>query len=228
MPHYLKGVYTGTVKHKYNMYSAIDKQRVDAEIYLSPTGLAGDECADGHHHGGAQRALHQYPSEHYRYWQEKYAVGADWQAPGMGENMSSKGMTEKTVHIGERYRWGEAVIEVSQPRSPCFKLNKRWGIADFSSDMQAISRCGWLYRVIQPGQVSVEEPLVGIGHAADAMSLYDICAIFFGDPLNRQGLQRLEQQHKLSDSWRNAVVRRLQTRQVEDWQKRLVGMPTSE
>ena len=138
--HYLTNVYCGKVAQRYGMETAIDKSPVAGSLYLSAEGLAGDDYADKAHHGGPDRALTQYPFEHYAYWQEKYGANfvdsANGQVAGMGENLSSKGMTEESVCLGDRYQWGEAVIEVSQPRSPCFKLGKRWGI-EASDDNQA-------------------------------------------------------------------------------------------
>ena len=224
---YLTNVYCGKITECYGIETAINKQPVKTSLYLSLEGLAGDECADKRHHGGLERALHQYPLEHYAYWQEKYPerfAGKDnWQAAGMGENLSSTGMTEVTVCLGDRYQWGEAIIEVSQPRSPCFKLNKRWGIDNFSVDMQEISRCGWLYRVIQPGMVSIDEPLQLIARVSNAMTIKTTCEHFFGDPLNNDKLQRLKQQSALSDSWMNKVRQRLTTNTVENWNFRLLG-----
>ena len=219
----LKNVYTGKVARRYGFDTAIDKLAVKEPVYLSETGLEGDECAEKRHHGGPERALHQYPLEHYHYWSEKYGAHIEWHAPGMGENISSEGMTEETVCLGDRFQWGEAIIEVSQPRSPCYKLNQRWGVEAFSVDMQAISRCGWLYRVIKPGMVSVDEPLTLIERVPNAMSLKAVCDIFFGDPLNQQGLEQLLAQEKLSDSWMSKVKQRLETNEVENWQFRLQG-----
>ena len=225
--HYLANIYCGKVAQKYGIETAIDKQPASTSLYLSVEGLAGDECADKHYHGGLDRALHQYPLEHYAYWQEKYANRAvdkaNWQAPGMGENLSSIGMTEDTVCVGDRYQWGEAIIEVSQPRSPCFKLNKRWDIETFSVDMQELSRCGWLYRVIRPGMVNVDEPLELIARVSNAMTIREVCKAFFGDPLNEDGLLQLRQQSTLSDSWMDKVSQRLATKKVENWSFRLLG-----
>ncbi|PSW15578.1 MOSC domain-containing protein [Photobacterium rosenbergii] len=219
----LTNVYTGKVAHRYGFNTAIDKVEVKGALYLTETGLEGDECAEMRHHGGPERALHQYPLEHYQYWSEKYGDHVKWTAPGMGENISSEGMTEETVCLGDRFQWGEAIIEVSQPRSPCYKLNQRWGVEGFSVDMQEISRCGWLYRVIKPGMVSVDEPLTLIERVPNAMSLKGVCDIFFGDPLNQKGLELLLQQEKLSDSWMSKVKQRLETNEVENWQFRLQG-----
>lgn len=220
--HYLTSIYCGKVAERYGIETAIDKQPVNTSLYLSFGGLAGDECADKLHHGGLERALHQYPAEHYAYWQEKYNTDNAWQAAGMGENISSIGMTEQTVYLGDRYQWGEAIIEVSQPRSPCFKLNKRWGIENLSVDMQDVSRSGWLYRVIQPGMVSVNEPLELIDRVANAMTITAVCETFFGDPLNNEKLLVLKKQSRLSDSWMEKIVRRLASNEVENWNFRLL------
>jgi len=235
--HYLTNIYCGKVAQRYGFETAIDKLPIKNSLYLSVEGLAGDECANKEHHGGLERALHQYPAEHYSYWQEKYAdhfaanneanhtmdKAVNWQAAGMGENLSSLGMTEETVCLGDRYQWAEAIIEVSQPRSPCFQLNKRWGIESFSVDMQEISRCGWLYRVIQPGFVSADEPLELIARVSNAMTIKAVCDVFFNDPLNKVGLLQLQQQNTLSNSWMEKVVQRLATNQVESWDFRLRG-----
>jgi MOSC domain-containing protein YiiM len=220
---YLKGVYRGKVAQRYGIETAIDKTSVEESVFLSLNGLEGDQCADTRHHGGTERALHQYPVEHYAYWREKYGETIDWQSPGMGENLSSEGMTEDTVCLGDRYQWGDAIIEVGQPRSPCFKLNKRWGIENLSVDMQEISRCGWLYRVIQPGLVSVHEPLLLIERVPNAMTLREVCDVFFGDPLNIKGLEKLNEQSRLSNSWLSKVKSRIKTNRVENWNFRLLG-----
>ena len=219
----LKGVYRGRVAQRYGFDTAIDKESVEGSLYLSWEGLEGDACADGRHHGGRERALHQYPLEHYVYWQQKYGADHDWRAPGMGENLSTEGMLEENVCLGDRYGWGEAIIEVSQPRSPCYKLSQRWGIDRFSVEMQALSRCGWLYRVIQPGKVSVHDALVLDERESNALSIQQVCECFFVDPLNKEGLHRLKQQTKLSDSWMSKVVHRLETQTVENWNFRLLG-----
>jgi len=229
--YYLTNIYSGKIAQCYGIETAIDKQPVNTKVYLSLEGFTGDQCADKRHHGGLERALHHYPLEHYAYWQEKYgdkyvekyADKVNWQAAGMGENLSSLGMTEDTVFLGDRYQWGEAIIEVSQPRSPCFKLNKRWGIDTLSVDMQNNSRCGWLYRIIQPGLVSVNEPLQLITRVVNAMTIREVCQAFFEQPLNNDGLLQLMQQTTLSDSWMDKVVQRLETGKVENWRFRLLG-----
>ncbi len=220
---FINGVYRGKVESAHGLETAINKLRVKENLYLFFEGLEGDQCADIRHHGGLERALHQYPLEHYAYWQKKYGVDDKWKAPGMGENLSTEGMTEESVCVGDRYQWGEAIIAVSQPRSPCFKLNERLGIKNLSVTMQEISRCGWLYRVIQPGTVSESEPLQLIEQVPNAITLREVCDIFFSDLLNIEGLKKLKMQNKLSQSWMFKVIQRLETNQVENWHFRLHG-----
>lgn len=219
----IKSVFRGKTAHRYGLETAIDKFPAEASLYLSSEGLEGDQCSDQRHHGGPERALHQYPSEHYAYWREEYGADYNWRPPGMGENLSSEGMTEQTVCLGDRYQWGDAVIEVSQPRSPCFKLNKRWDIESFSVDMQDIGRCGWLYRIIKPGMVSAGASLELIERVPNSMTLSEVCDVFFGDPLNREGLLKLKSQSRLSDTWMSKVLDRLDTNEVENWSFRLLG-----
>lgn len=217
-------LFVGSVEERYEISTAIHKAALPGKAFLSVLGLEGDECADTDHHGGLDRALHHYPSEHYQFWQNKYPdLCRDWVVSGMGENISTYGMLEGDVFIGDRYQFGDAVIEVSQPRSPCFKLNRRWQIESLSITMQDLGHCGWLYRVIQPGAVEVDAKLTLIHREAEGMSVQEVCSIFFGDPLNRDGLLRLAKQKALSDSWQEKVLMRLQTQQVEDWSYRLLG-----
>ncbi|WP_035024208.1 MOSC domain-containing protein [Enterovibrio calviensis] len=219
----LANIYRGKVSECYGLQTAMNKVEVLGDVYLSDTGLDGDETADKKHHGGPERALHHYPREHYAFWRKKHGDEQDWQAPGMGENISTVGMTEDTVCIGDRYQWGDAIIEVSQPRSPCFKLNQRWDVENFSVDMQALSRCGWLYRVIQTGTVNQQLPLVLISRPEKAMTLREVCDVFFGDPLNEEGLAKLRELRALSESWMGVVKLRQETNEVENWNFRLLG-----
>lgn len=221
--HHLNGLFHGKIKQSYGMETAIEKSRIDGDIYLSFEGLEGDECADKKNHGGLDRALHQYPSEHYSYWRKKYNLGNDCQEPGMGENLSSTGMTEDTVYIGDRYSWGDAIIEVSQPRSPCFKLSRRWGVEDLSVHMQEIARCGWLYRVVQPGTVSAANPLVLVERVPNALSIQETCDLYFGSPLDSSSLHKLMTQKGLAESWMNKISKRLETGELENWNFRLLG-----
>ncbi|STV97084.1 6-N-hydroxylaminopurine resistance protein [Klebsiella michiganensis] len=116
-------------------------------------GLEGDEQAEKKIHGGPDRALCHYPREHYAHWARELPQQADlFCAPAFGENLSTEGLTEKNVYIGDIFRWGEALIQVTQPRSPCFKLNYHFAVSDMAQLMQNSGKTGWLYRVVAGGR----------------------------------------------------------------------------
>jgi len=219
-------IYIGQVKHHYGFDSAIDKDTVNNSIYLSELGLADDTTADKQYHGGLERALHQYPAEHYSFWQQVFSPRNDeqarFEAPGMGENISTIGMTEENVCIGDQYQWGDAIIEVSQPRLPCFKLNTRWDVSDISVQMQTLSRCGWLYRVIKPGMVSQNDALLRIKRLESATTVKQVCELFFSEPLNKANLTRLIEMPALTPIWGETASKRLETNTVENWNFRLL------
>ncbi|WP_430520710.1 MOSC domain-containing protein [Aliivibrio sp.] len=217
-------IFVGKVEQVFGLTSAINKHQTSSSLYLSEQGLEGDECAELKFHGGAERALHHYPAEHYLFWQIKYSESVSkWAAPGMGENISTLGMNEENVCIGDQYQWGEAIIEVSQPRSPCYKLNQRWDVADVSTSMQQLSRCGWLYRVIKSGMVDSNSRLTLITREENALTVKQVCDIFFGDPLNKEALLSLQAINKLSINWQRTIQTRLTSGKLENWNFRLLG-----
>ncbi len=123
-------------------------------VMVRRSGLVGDHQADRRYHGGPEKAMHQYPPDHYPRIAARFPAAAHHAVPGaLGENLASAGMTEHTVCIGDRYRMGEAEVEVSQPRTPCWKLNHRFGEDDLSRFVLAERITGWYYRVIREGTI---------------------------------------------------------------------------
>ncbi len=108
--------------------SGIYKTPVDKLLYLSKLNFEGDQQADLVHHGGVDKAICVYPFEHYSYWEKDLNLTLNYGA--FGENLTVKGMTEDRVHIGDIFQLGSAIVQVSQPRQPCFKLAKRYNIKD--------------------------------------------------------------------------------------------------
>lgn len=204
--------------------SAIDKLPVDHRLWLWPQGLGSDEQGDPRFHGGPERALHHYPAEHYRYWRRHYRH-LDWKAPSFGENLSTCGLTEDQVCIGDIFRWGQAFIQVSQPRSPCYRLSRRWGIPSLPEEVQESGRCGWFYRVLRPGYVSREDAVELIQRSYPGLTVAHAIRSFFHYPLEHAGLQQLQQCEALSSRWRDTAARRLSSGLVEDWNARLFGLP---
>lgn len=217
-------VFTGAIRETARCgLSAIEKRQTDGIIALDSTGLAGDEQAEKAFHGGPDRALCHYPREHYDYWKMMYPeIEERFVAPFFGENISTVGMTEETVFIGDIYQWGSAFIQVTQPRSPCYKLNPLTDVADFAQVMQDTGRTGWLYRVIGKGDVSSQKPLSLLTRTS-AVSVREAVAIAFHLPFDETEYRHLLHSPGLSASWTLTMQRRLATGKIEDFNRRLFG-----
>ncbi|MCD1125646.1 6-N-hydroxylaminopurine resistance protein [Jinshanibacter sp. LJY008] len=218
-------VYIGKIKPYYDHSpSAIDKRAVDGELILTPLGFEGDQQADHRHHGGADRALCHYPREHYDYWKMRFPEQADqFVAPLFGENLSTLTLTEETVFIGDIFRWGQTLIQVTQPRSPCYKLNYHCHISDFARIMQSSGRCGWLYRVVSAGKVNPDQPLELVSRNSD-VSVAEAISIAFNSPFDEEQYHRLLSASALSASWSKNMQMRILTKHIEDMERRLVGI----
>lgn len=203
--------------------SAIGKIQVDGELMLTELGLEGDEQAEKKIHGGPDRALCHYPREHYPYWAREFPDQADqFVAPAFGENLSTDGLTEQNVYIGDIFRWGEALIQVTQPRSPCFKLNFHFGISDMASLMQNCGKTGWLYSVVAPGMVSADAPLELLSRVSD-VSVQEAIAIAWHMPFDDEQYHRLLSAAGLSKSWTRTLQKRRLSGKIEDQTRRLSG-----
>ncbi|UOQ67464.1 MOSC domain-containing protein [Hymenobacter volaticus] len=138
--------------------SAIFKREIAAPVWLSVLNLTGDEQADQRNHGGPDQALCAYPARHYAYWTKR--LGLPLTAGSFGENLTIGGdCTEEDVCIGDVFAFGEAVVQISQPRSPCWKIARRWQLPMFSQWLQETGFTGWYMRVIQPGLVGPHDVL---------------------------------------------------------------------
>lgn len=139
------------------VWSAIVKQPMTSPtIALGAINLQGDDQADRTVHGGVDKAVYAYSAEHFAAWSLELdqPIG-----PGaFGENLTITGATESDVAIGDRWQWGDAVVEITQPRWPCFKLTLHRGVRDIGARMKATGRTGWYLRVIQTGTPRLREP----------------------------------------------------------------------
>ena len=141
--------------------SGIFKSAVDGPQHLGTNGLEGDEQADLRYHGGPEKALHQYPAEHYALLAQEWPQCASLLGPGvLGENISTRGMTEHDVCIGDVFGMGEARIQLSQPRSPCWKIDRRLKVDGASRFVEAAGVTGWYYRVLDEGRLCAGDEIV--------------------------------------------------------------------
>ena len=204
--------------------SAIAKFPVDLPVALTARGLAGDAQADRRVHGGPEKAVHHYPFDHYAAWRRDLGDIALLDRPGaFGENISTTGPTEAEVCVGDICRLGDALIQVSQGRQPCWKLNHRFGVADMARRVQATGRTGWYYRVLQPGTVAPGDDPVLIDRCAPDWTLRRLWHAMYVDRLNRAELQAIAALEVLAEGWRRHAQRRLDSGRIEDWRPRLEG-----
>jgi MOSC domain-containing protein YiiM len=154
----IEGVYAGGIRvlETEGQPTGIFKTPSAGPQHLTFTGLVGDVQADRRVHGGPEKALHHYAAENYARLAEAYPDCAAALMPGsIGENISTHGWREDTICIGDIFRIGTALVQVSQPRSPCWKINHKFGVADMSRFVADHGLTGWYYRVIEEGYVGM-------------------------------------------------------------------------
>lgn len=140
--------------------TGIFKTAAHGPVRLTLTGLEGDEQADLRHHGGVDKALHHYPVEHYAVMSQEWPQCAAMLGAGvLGENISTRGMTEHDVCIGDILCIGGARVQVSQPRSPCWKIDRRLKVDDASRFVETAGITGWYYRVLEPGSIAAGDAI---------------------------------------------------------------------
>lgn len=204
--------------------SGIAKQANERPLRLTRLGFTGDEQGDTRHHGGPDKAVHHYPLDHYAAWQAEIGAHPLLDRPGaFGENLAIADLAEADVAIGDRFRLGTALVEISQGRQPCFRLNLRFGVADMARRMQASGRTGWYYRVIEDGEVAPGDVLTLVDRLTPSWTIDRLRHILYVDMLDRESLSAMAALAHLAENWRNTAVRRLESGVVEDWSRRLDG-----
>ncbi len=142
------------------------------------------------------------------------------------KNVSTAGLTEENIAIGDVFRLGSAVLEVSQGRQPCWRLNERFGRKMMARHVQSTGRTGWYYRVLQPGTVEIGDGLMRIERLTPDWTIARIWRCFYIDTLNRDELAGIAGLARLAAGWRAYAANRLASSRIEDWTRRLDGQET--
>lgn len=202
--------------------SGIAKEPVSGRRAVTKVGFSDDKQADLESHGGLEKAVHHYPFDHYELWRKDFAghplldhVGA------FGENLSTTGITERDVCIGDTWRAGTAVLQVSQGRQPCFKLNLRFGVADMAYRVQKTLRAGWYYRVLETGEIEHGDAITLVERPHSDWSVERALGLLFLRTDAYDELNAMSQLPELAESWSKLARRRVVRRQTEDWSSRL-------
>ena len=191
--------------------TGIFKEPVAGRVPLRQHNLDGDAQADLSVHGGPSKAVYLYPAEHYAAWrQELPDMALPW---GMfGENFTTEGILEATMHIGDRLRIGTAVVRVTEPRMPCYKLGLRFGRDDILKRFLASGRTGLYVAVEQEGEVEAGETFTLLSRDSHGVTVADITRVYAHEKDDIDTMQRLVQLPDLSAPWREYFQEQLHKR----------------
>jgi MOSC domain-containing protein YiiM len=189
--------------------TAIFKAPVEGRVMLRKLNLDGDRQADLTVHGGPSKAVYAYPSEHYEFWRRELPnMELPW---GMfGENFTSEGLTEASVHIGDQFRIGEATVMVTEPRLPCYKLGIKFGRADILKRFLKSGRTGFYFSVLQEGMVEAGDGIELVRRDEESVTVADIIRLYASDHDDVKTLRRALQAQALPESWRGHFRQQLE------------------
>ena len=188
--------------------TGIFKHPVQGRIMLRTTNLDGDRQADLSVHGGVNKAVYSYPSEHYEAWNAELPDPVrTW--GDFGENFTTKGLLETAVSIGDRYRVGSAVVRVTTPRLPCFKLAAKFQRDDIIERFVLSGRCGFYFSVIREGEVGVGDEFELLGREDPTLTIAEVNQLYTAKSPDRESLQRSLDVKILPESWRDRFRTRL-------------------
>ena len=191
--------------------TGIFKKPVNGPVMMRMLNLDGDGQADLTVHGGVSKAVYAYPSEHYDYWRtELPGIDLPW---GMfGENLTTEGLLEEAVYIGDKFRIGEAEVMVTEPRMPCYKLGIKFGRADIIKRFLASRRTGFYFAVVREGMVGAGDAVELIGREQQKISVADITRLYAFEKNDLQSLRRAIEVEALPDNWKGYFQHQLDKR----------------
>lgn len=188
--------------------TGIFKEPVADRVMLRELNLDGDGQADLIGHGGVYKAAYVYSHEHYDHWAKE--LGRDDFAFGQfGENLTVEGMLDHDIHVGDRFRIGGALVEVTQPRVPCFKLGIRMGVEGFENVLLSSNRVGFYLRVLEEGEVGAGDLIERIEAGPEAVTVAEVNNLLYFDVGNMEGARRALRVKALSPGWRGSFEDRL-------------------
>lgn len=187
--------------------TSIWKTPVSGPVRVAALNIAGDRQSDLSVHGGADKAVYVYPSEHYDYWRRELP-GVDLPWGAFGENLTTTGLSEE-FRIGDRLKIGTAEFAVTQPRLPCYKLAARFGRADMVKKFMKSGKTGFYLSVTREGEIAAGDPIEPVARAENSLSVADIVRLYSTDSENQETLIRASQLAGLPESWRDYFKKRL-------------------
>ena len=189
---------------KRQVVTSIFKEPVERRVKVTTLNLDGDAQADLSVHGGFDKAVYSYPEEHYKYWKEIYPTIV--MPFGMfGENLTTQGLTEDMVNIGDQYQIGSIRLVVTQPRMPCYKLGIKFGRMDVLEKFVNSRRPGIYYKVLKEGELGAGDNIILLYRDKNNVTINDIVSLYINDSNNREIISKMKRATKLEflpESWR--------------------------
>ena len=186
--------------------TGIFKAPVARRVKVSRRNIDGDGQADARVHGGVNKAVYAYPSEHYSYWEERLGVNLEWGA--FGENLTTLGLSESEVSIGDCYRFGTALLKVTEPRQPCYKLAMKLERNDIIELFRQSGRSGFYLSVIEEGELASNDPIQPVSKSDHRISISDLNRLEL-EPENKDLLHQVLASPNLSPSQRRHFEKRI-------------------
>lgn len=194
--------------------TGIYKEPVEGRVMLRTLNLDGDQQADLKAHGGKYKAVYVYTYEHYAFW-EKELGRDDFEYGQFGENFTVENMAEDTVHIGDQFRIGEALLEVTQPRVPCFKLGHKMGDQKFVKQFLKSLRSGFYLRVLAEGEVGAGDNIERVKVDAERLTVREVNHALYFDNENIALAERALRIAALAPGWKRSF-RKIVNRAAEE------------
>ena len=189
--------------------TGIFKNKIQDSITVTKLGLVGDYVADKRVHGGPEKAIHHYPAENYDILIREYGSITSSLIPGaLGENISTIGLTERNICIGDIFRVGGVMLQVSQPRSPCWKINHKFEIGTVSRFIQSERITGWYYRVITEGLIEEGEYMRLQERPHEQVTVAQFLDVVHNHRPDPSKLMNLENLSELSQEWKVRIKKR--------------------
>lgn len=188
--------------------TSIFKAPVSGRVRVTRLNAEGDQQSDLSVHGGADKAIYAYPSEHYAFWRNELP-DADLPWGAFGENLTTEGLLEGKVHIGDRFRAGSAEFIVTQPRMPCFKLGIRFNRPDMVKRFMHSRRSGFYLAVLREGEIAAGDSFDLVAGDSSRITVTDIVELYAADAANQDLLRQASELSALPESWRRYFRDRL-------------------
>jgi len=219
-------LFTGRVENRWpgKAPSAINKHLAEGPLDLAENGFVEDRQADLKVHGGPEKAVHHYASEHMDFWRQMFPDNGGQFVPGcFGENISTAGLHEDNLCLGDILSLGTARVQICQGRQPCWKLNEHTGITEMAAKFQKTARTGWYYRVLENGVVTAGDDVKLVDRSHPHWSLTRLIKARFDPNLAVDDALELSQVSALSASWRQVFGKKSQSGFTENTDSRLLG-----